>query len=52
MGGGTYTFLTLADQVRNGTVDIRYIDETVKTLLRVKFMLGLFESASLLLRLP
>jgi beta-glucosidase len=45
MGGGSYTYLTLPDQVRNGTVDVKYIDDTVKTMLRVKFTLGLFESA-------
>ncbi|TFK70501.1 glycoside hydrolase [Pluteus cervinus] len=44
MGGGTYTYLTLADQVKAGTVDVKYIDETVKTLLRTKFALGLFEN--------
>lgn len=44
MGGGTYTYQTLADQVRAGQVDVKYIDETVKSLLRVKFKLGLFES--------
>ncbi|ETW84887.1 glycoside hydrolase family 3 protein [Heterobasidion irregulare TC 32-1] len=44
MGGGTYTYLTLPDQVKAGTVDIKYIDETVKTMLRTKFTLGLFEN--------
>ena len=59
MGGGTYTYLTLpgscrltqlcyltclVDQVASGSVDIKYIDETVKTVLRTKFALGLFES--------
>ncbi|KAK7033924.1 hypothetical protein VNI00_012548 [Paramarasmius palmivorus] len=44
MGGGTYTYLTLVDQVNAGQVDIKYIDETVKTLLRTKFTLGLFEN--------
>ncbi|KAG6815763.1 hypothetical protein H0H87_011547 [Tephrocybe sp. NHM501043] len=44
MGGGTYTFLTLADQVKAGTVSINSIDETVKTMLRTKFALGLFEN--------
>ena len=33
------------DQVKAGTVDIKYIDETVKAMLRTKFSLGLFESA-------
>ncbi|KAI0773508.1 glycoside hydrolase [Fomes fomentarius] len=48
MGGGSYTFLTLPDQVRAGTVDIKFVDETVKTLLRTKFALGLFETIVLL----
>ena len=34
------------DQVEAGTVDVSYIDETVKTVLRTKFSLGLFESMS------
>ncbi|KAF9224664.1 family 3 glycoside hydrolase [Gyrodon lividus] len=44
MGGGTYTYLTLPDQIANGTVKISYVDETVKTILRTKFALGLFEN--------
>ncbi|KAI0333361.1 glycoside hydrolase [Cubamyces sp. BRFM 1775] len=44
MGGGTFTYLTLPDQVKAGTVDIKYIDETVKAMLRTKFALGLFEN--------
>lgn len=32
------------DQVRAGTVDIKFVDETVKSMLRTKFALGLFES--------
>ncbi|KAF5364585.1 hypothetical protein D9758_005612 [Tetrapyrgos nigripes] len=44
MGGGSYTYLTLPDQVKAGTVDESFIDETVKTLLRTKFTLGLFEN--------
>ncbi|KAI0734869.1 glycoside hydrolase superfamily [Fomitopsis betulina] len=44
MGGGTYTYLTLPDQVAAGTVNVSYIDETVKTVLRTKFALGLFEN--------
>ncbi|KAH9887635.1 glycoside hydrolase superfamily [Cubamyces lactineus] len=44
MGGGTYTYLTLPDQVKAGTVDVKYIDETVKAMLRTKFALGLFEN--------
>ncbi|THH32786.1 hypothetical protein EUX98_g1411 [Antrodiella citrinella] len=44
MGGGTYTYLTLPDQVKAGTVDIKFIDETVKAMLRTKFSLGLFEN--------
>jgi beta-glucosidase len=34
-----------SDQINNGTVDIRFLDETVQTMLRTKFALGLFESA-------
>ncbi|KAL1738321.1 glycoside hydrolase superfamily, partial [Schizophyllum fasciatum] len=44
MGGGTYTFLTLEDQVKNGTVAENDVDEVVRTLLRTKFALGLFEN--------
>ena len=44
MGGGTYTYLTLPDQVRAGNISASYIDATVKTMLRTKFALGLFES--------
>ncbi|CDO69454.1 Glycoside Hydrolase Family 3 protein [Trametes cinnabarina] len=44
MGGGSYTYLTLPDQVKAGTVDIKFVDETVKAMLRTKFALGLFEN--------
>ncbi|KIJ13936.1 glycoside hydrolase family 3 protein [Paxillus involutus ATCC 200175] len=44
MGGGTYTYLALPDQIAKGTVNITYVDETVKTILRTKFALGLFET--------
>ncbi|KAF8427199.1 family 3 glycoside hydrolase [Boletus edulis BED1] len=44
MGGGTYTYLTLPDQIAIGAVDISYVDETVKAILRTKFALGLFEN--------
>jgi len=44
MGGGTYTYLTLPDQVAAGTVSESVIDETVKFVLRTKFSLGLFEN--------
>ncbi|KAI0686420.1 glycoside hydrolase superfamily [Cytidiella melzeri] len=44
MGGGTYTYLTLPDQVNAGNVSVTYIDETVKSILRTKFSLGLFEN--------
>lgn len=47
MGGGTYTFETLPAQVRNGSASVGPIDETVKTVLRAKFALGLFESGHL-----
>ncbi|KAJ7775675.1 glycoside hydrolase superfamily [Mycena maculata] len=43
MGGGTYTYLTIPDQIAAGTVDEKYLDETVTTMLRTKFSLGLFE---------
>ena len=33
------------DQVRAGNISVDYIDDTVKTMLRTKFSLGLFESA-------
>ena len=32
------------DQVRAGNISVDYIDETVKSILRTKFSLGLFES--------
>jgi len=44
MGGGTYTYETLPAQVRAGKVSVSVIDETVKTMLRTKFALGLFEN--------
>ncbi|KIY63411.1 glycoside hydrolase family 3 protein [Cylindrobasidium torrendii FP15055 ss-10] len=44
MGGGSFTFFTLADQVKQGLVEESVIDATVATLLRVKFTLGLFEN--------
>ncbi|KAF8588906.1 glycoside hydrolase family 3 protein [Ramaria rubella] len=44
MGGGSYTYLTLPDQISNGTVDVKYLDETVAAMLRTKFTLGLFEN--------
>ncbi|KAI0051485.1 glycoside hydrolase family 3 protein [Auriscalpium vulgare] len=44
MGGGTYTYLTLPDQIAAGTVDVSFLDQTVKAMLRTKFTLGLFES--------
>ncbi|KAF8234668.1 family 3 glycoside hydrolase [Tricholoma matsutake] len=44
MGGGTYTYLTLQDQINEGNVSVKYIDETVKSMLRTKFSLGLFEN--------
>lgn len=44
MGGGTYTYLTLPDQIRAGQVDIKALDATVKYMLRTKFSLGLFEN--------
>ncbi|KAF9447325.1 glycoside hydrolase family 3 protein [Macrolepiota fuliginosa MF-IS2] len=44
MGGGTYTYETLVAQVKAGQVDVKYIDDTVRFLLRTKFSLGLFEN--------
>lgn len=44
MGGGTYTYLTLVDQVKKGLISQSFIDQTVKYMLRTKFSLGLFES--------
>ncbi|XP_006457607.1 hypothetical protein AGABI2DRAFT_213076 [Agaricus bisporus var. bisporus H97] len=44
MGGGTYTYETLTQQVKDGRVEVKFIDETVKYLLRTKFSLGLFEN--------
>ncbi|KAG8985853.1 hypothetical protein FRB90_004400, partial [Tulasnella sp. 427] len=44
MGGGTYTYLTLPDQVKKGLVSESIIDQTVKYILRTKFALGLFEN--------
>ncbi|TFY76921.1 hypothetical protein EWM64_g7092 [Hericium alpestre] len=44
MGGGTFTYLTLPDQVKAGSVNVSAIDETVKAMLRTKFTLGLFEN--------
>ncbi|KAF7291790.1 Glycoside hydrolase family 3 protein [Mycena chlorophos] len=44
MGGGTYTYLTIPDQITNGTIDEKYLDQTVEAMLRTKFTLGLFEN--------
>ncbi|KAJ3559630.1 hypothetical protein NP233_g11219 [Leucocoprinus birnbaumii] len=44
MGGGTYTYETLAQQVKAGQVDVKFIDDTVRYILRTKFSLGLFEN--------
>ena len=41
---GTYTYETLAQQVESGQINVQYIDDTVRFLLRTKFSLGLFES--------
>ncbi|KAJ7174638.1 glycoside hydrolase superfamily [Mycena filopes] len=43
MGGGTYTYLTLPAQIAAGTVDVKYLDQTVTAMLHTKFSLGLFE---------
>ncbi|KAF8166832.1 glycoside hydrolase [Pholiota molesta] len=44
MGGGTYTYLTLPDQIKAGTVDVKYLDLTAAAMLRTKFAMGLFEN--------
>lgn len=44
MGGGTYTYLTLPDQIRAGKVSEAALDETVSYMLRTKFSMGLFEN--------
>ncbi|CAE6423351.1 unnamed protein product [Rhizoctonia solani] len=44
MGGGTYTYLTLPEQIRAGKVSKAALDETVSYMLRTKFALGLFEN--------
>ncbi|KAF8230984.1 family 3 glycoside hydrolase [Tricholoma matsutake] len=44
MGRGTHTYLTLQDQINKGNVSVKYIDETVKSMLQTKFSLGLFEN--------
>lgn len=44
--------ITYLGQVQAGTVDMSYIDETVKTVLRTKFSLGLFESKFRLWMMP
>ncbi|KAF8148855.1 glycoside hydrolase superfamily [Crassisporium funariophilum] len=44
MGGGTYTYLTLPDQIKAGTVDVKFLDATVRGMLTAKFAMGLFEN--------
>ncbi|KAJ7597640.1 glycoside hydrolase superfamily [Mycena floridula] len=44
MGGGSFVYFTLADQVQAGTVDVKLLDQTVAAILRTKFTLGLFEN--------
>ncbi|KAJ7983164.1 glycoside hydrolase superfamily [Mycena polygramma] len=44
MGGGTYTYLTLPAQIAAGTVDVKFLDQTVTAMLYTKFSLGLFEN--------
>ncbi|KAJ7499897.1 family 3 glycoside hydrolase [Mycena latifolia] len=44
MGGGAYTYLTIPDQIAAGTLDETFLDQTVTTMLRTKFSLGLFEN--------
>lgn len=42
LGSNLYTKL-LEEMVEDGKVDVRYVDEAVRNILRVKFQLGLFE---------
>ncbi|EJD42421.1 hypothetical protein AURDEDRAFT_199589 [Auricularia subglabra TFB-10046 SS5] len=44
MGGGTFTYLTIPDQIKAGTIDETALDDTVAAMLRTKFALGLFEN--------
>ncbi|KZV79558.1 family 3 glycoside hydrolase [Exidia glandulosa HHB12029] len=44
MGGGTFTYFTIPDQIKAGTIDEAALDETVAAMLRTKFALGLFEN--------
>ena len=39
-----FAYSVSLDQVKAGNLSASYIDETVKTVLRTKFALGLFES--------
>lgn len=48
MASRDLTIFCRLDQVAAGTVDVSFIDETVKTMLRTKFSLGLFEGECLL----
>ncbi|KAJ7062795.1 hypothetical protein C8F01DRAFT_1281834 [Mycena amicta] len=43
MGGGTYTYMTIPEQIAAGTIDESFLDQTVSAMLRTKFSLGLFE---------
>ncbi|KAJ7476846.1 glycoside hydrolase superfamily [Mycena galericulata] len=43
MGGGTYTYLTIPDQIAAGTIEESFLDQTVSAMLWTKFSLGLFE---------
>ncbi|KAJ8502412.1 hypothetical protein ONZ45_g11788 [Pleurotus djamor] len=44
MGGGTYTYLTLPDQIQANNIDMNAVDTTVAAMLRIKFAMGLFEN--------
>ena len=37
-------YISPPDQIAKGTIDVKFLDQTVKTMLRTKFSLGLFES--------
>ncbi|KAJ6579642.1 glycoside hydrolase superfamily [Mycena vulgaris] len=44
MGGGSFTYFTIPAQIAAGTFDVKFLDQTVTTMLRTKFALGLFEN--------
>ncbi|CAK5266567.1 unnamed protein product [Mycena citricolor] len=44
MGGGSFTYYTIPDQIAAGTINEKYLDQTAAAMLRTKFSLGLFEN--------